>query len=239
MASTIKLIDTVEWAKKFNFGRRSAIGNELEPAKTSANLVKQTMLGPPFGWFWNSEEIEFNCDASQENPQDYEVSVPKFSWIEHANVQDITVPTDPKWIELQAKTSLALDSSKARPRFISPHTQDTEGNVVFRVMPVPNLDYPVSMHVQFAPTLFTSLDDTWEPIPDHLSYIYNWGFLAMMWLFADDPRFTIANQKFVAHLLGTHDGLDEVQRNIFLNNWDAITGSQNMQKQQAVQARSV
>ena len=45
-------------------------------------------------------------------------------------------------------------------------------------------------------------------------------------MYADDPRFQLAGQKFIAHLLGTHQGLTQTQINIFLNNWQAVTGQQ-------------
>ena len=61
---------TIEWAKKLNFGRRSAIGNFLEPAFTSANVVMQTVLGPPFSWYWNRVVTGFVAVAGQ---QDYYV----------------------------------------------------------------------------------------------------------------------------------------------------------------------
>ena len=46
--SSVTISDTIEWAKKLSFNRNSAIGNNIEPALTSANMVMQTVLGPPF-----------------------------------------------------------------------------------------------------------------------------------------------------------------------------------------------
>jgi menaquinone-dependent protoporphyrinogen IX oxidase len=45
-----------------------------------------------------------------------------------------------------------------------------------------------------------------------------------MWLFADDPRYQLANQKFVTQILGANTGLTDTERNIFLNNWQQVTG---------------
>ena len=53
----------MEFAKKLNFLRPSAIGNFLEPAKTSANLVMQTMLAPPFVWRWNRDVSVFTLNS--------------------------------------------------------------------------------------------------------------------------------------------------------------------------------
>lgn len=170
--------------------------------------------------------------------QDYSVSSPEFSHIEHASVYDTTV-TPNKWFELKVEDNLALETATARPRFINPHTQDASGNITFRVMPAPNVAYPVSVHIQKAAPQITSLNQTWSPVPDYMQYVYNWGFLALMYLFADDARFSWANQKFTAGLLGRAEGLSEQERNIFLNNWNNLTGEQALKTQQGISARTV
>ena len=312
--STITISDTMEWAKKMSFNRLSAIGNNLEPALTNANLVVQTVCGPPFTWWWSTQEVAFTCDTTPTvssaisavavtsnvvtltvdntfavgdivlasglttatflngqtlvvtatdgtyvsaqffyttysdtettgvltklTTQDYSVNVPLFSHIDHASVLDIN-STPSKWWALQVKDSLGLDSTLARPTFVGPHVEDGLGNVTFRVMPAPAADYPVSIHVQLAPPQITSINQTWSPMPDFMQYVYSWGFLALMWAFADDARFQIANQKFTAGLLARAEGITEEDRNIFLSNWDALTGRQNMVTQQGVQLRAV
>ncbi|MGH7749370.1 MAG: hypothetical protein ACREQ5_32075, partial [Candidatus Dormibacteria bacterium] len=302
----------VEWAKKFNFNRPSSINNFLEPAKSSANLVMQTILGPPFTWWWNNEEVTFTCTPTAQTfnttgnvqiaagvltltvtstaalnslwllsgfttvtqlngqsiviltntgtvitariglpntgptadtgvltagtTQDYTLLLPEFSHIEHSSLLDIGANPS-KWMELKTQNDLALESQKARPTFVGPHVEDAAGNVTFRVMPAPNLAYPVSLHVQKAAPLITSLNQTWGPLPDFMQYIYNWGFLSLMWSFADDPRAQWASQKFVTHLLGRADGLTEMERNIFLNNWSDLTMTEQQKRQQGIQAR--
>jgi hypothetical protein len=62
--STVKISDTAEWAARMSFGRRSAIGNSLEPALSNANIVLQTILGPPFSWWWNNDDLVFTCNPT-------------------------------------------------------------------------------------------------------------------------------------------------------------------------------
>ena len=315
--STNTVLMSMEWAKRFSFNKPSGIGNSLEPAKTSANLVMQTILGPPFKWHWNNEELTFTCNptaltagltgnvsvtsnvitmtvataigvgqiallsgftvsaalvlnglsvvvltnngttvtaqilAANLAPtaatngvitagttQDYTLLVPEFSHIEHASVLDISKAAATKWIELSVKDNLALESNTARPLFIEPHTEDASGNVVFRLMPAPNLAYPVSLHIQKVAPLITSLNQTWAPLPDFMSYVYNYGFLALMWGYIDDPRAQMASQKFVSHLLGRASGLTAIERNIFLNSWNDLTQLEIATMQQGVQARA-
>lgn len=310
--STVTISKTMEWAKKLSFNRLSAIGNNLEPALTSANMVMQTVLGPPFSWWWNTQELAFTTSptansatitnvsvaagiatittantfavgnlvipsllttatflngqllivlpgstASQilaavttttyasapdtgtitnATTQDYTIPAPAFSHIEHASVLD-TSKTPVQWMELKVQNELALDSRNARPMFVGPHVEDGNGNVTFRVMPSPNAVYPVSIHVQLASPLITSINQTWAPMPDFMQYIYSWGFLALIWAFADDARFQIANAKFTAGLLARAEGLTEEEKNIFMANWNLQTSQVSGKTQQGNQAR--
>ena len=313
LLSTIKISDTIEWAKKFSFGRNPVIGNNLEPALSSANMVMQTILGPPFAFWWNNEEVVFTCNPTLKTAtitniaivagvltvtatnsfavgdmvlpsvvgattglngqileiltaspaqftanttvanvashadtgtitamttQDYTTATSEFSHIEHASIFDINA-TPGEWKELEVKNNLALDSTIDRPRFVNPHVEDGNGNMTWRVMPAPDKAYPVAIHIQKAPSLVTSINATWAPIPDYMQYVYNWGFLALIWFFADDPRSGFANQKFVAGLLARAEGLEDEERNAFMNNWNNLTSGQLMRDQQGVQARGV
>ena len=60
--STRTIQDSINWAKRFNFNRNPVIGNSLEPALTCATLTMQAILGPPFEWWWNNQELVFTCD---------------------------------------------------------------------------------------------------------------------------------------------------------------------------------
>jgi len=296
-SSTIKLLNTMEWAKKFTFNRSSAIGNFGEPALTSANTILQTMLGAPFSWRWNRAIIGFITVAGQ---QDYTLfnylqltavklgwftiddaghcqvcttpgttgagptiwshttgattadgsvvwtnkglvltEAHSFAWIENSSVQDI-IQGEPKWKEMSSKLVLGLESEESRPDHIAAQIDDGLGNLTFRLMATPDQAYPVAITIQEKPPLLNSVNQTWSPVPDEYSHIYNWGFLSLMWLFADDPRFQMANSKFVTSLLSSHGGLTQTQLNIFLNNWQAVTGQQTqlaITQQQENQAR--
>lgn len=289
----------MEWAKKFNFNRRSAIGDFLEPAISNANTIIQTILGPPFVWRWNRVVTGFICVPNQ---QDYYLfnwkestavqlgwmtvdtngncqtvttagttgsSLPtwstgqgatttdntitwtnlgpigtstsstyNFGWIEESSVKD----TNSKWVEMSSQISLALASETGRPRFVSAQSDDGSGNIVFRLMPTPDKAYPISLTIQQKAPVFSSVNQTWNPIPDEYSRLYDWGFLSLFWLFADDPRFQLGNQKFITQLLSTNEGLTETERNIFLGNWEYITGTpiiNQVRSTQGEQARGV
>lgn len=310
-SKTIK--NTIDWAKRMSFNRNPVIGNSLEPALTSAQMVMQTILSPPFDWWWNNQEVTFTCDTTPNSAtitqiaisggvltvtatntfgvgniligssigtytalngvtlvvttatgsqftanvpfadygptadtgtmtntttQDYTVPLANFSHIEHASVYDVQA-TIPQWYELTVKNNLSLDSETARPDFVGPHVEDANGNVTFRLQPAPVANYPVSIHAQLVAPTLTSINQSWAPIPDFMAYIYNWGFLALIWNFADDPRFAMANTKFTSGILARAEGLTQEERQIFLNEWNNLTGMQQMQTQQGIQARQV
>jgi hypothetical protein len=318
MALATKTIkNSLDWAKRQIFNRNAVIGNSLEPALTSANIIQQVILSPPFEWWWNTQELAFTCDTTPNSAtstsssvssdvitvtatntfaagnillisgftgaledlngsvivvlsatssgftaninfpnagpdtssgvftnattQDYTIPVPSFSHIEHASVQDLTGPSSAyvpgKWFELTVKNNLALEASKSRPMFISPHVEDGNGNMTFRVSAAPDKPYPVTIHVQLAAPGITSINQTWAPLPDFMQYIYDWGFLALMYMFADDPRQAYANNQFKAALLGRAEGLTEEEKNIFLNNWEGLQAGYLMKMQQGIAAR--
>ena len=155
-----------------------------------------------------------------------------FGWIENASVQD---PTSLKWNEMFPKIDLALEASTQRPQNIAAELDTGDGSITFRLMGVPDKAYPVAITVQQKAALFTSLNQTWAPIPDEYSYLYQWGLLAEIFLFADDARATWASQKFVSHVLSAQEGLDATARNIFLSTWSAITGAPFVNQANAAQ----
>lgn len=305
MASTLTLQNTINWSTQILRNRPFNLGSANEPALTSANLVKQAILGPPFRWRWNRTVFAFQTKSgaqdyttlrwraaaavgkdwqlvdSNGNLQiattsgttggtqptwsavlngtttdntvswkvygqdfnDYNGDPGTTSFIEYGSIPNLATDTPPNiWNPLEPKLALDLDSTPGRPMSVAIVGEDGQGDMSFRFQPVPDGVYTPALTVQKKATLLASLSSTWFPIPDEFSYIYSWGFLALMMLYADDPRFPLINQKFVAHLLGAAQGLTATQFNIFLNNWQAITG-QPMQNaaelSQGVQARGI
>ena len=311
--STKTIQNTIDFCKRLSFNRNPVIGNSLEPALTAAQIVLQVILGPPFEWWWNKEEIVFTCNPVANSAtstvasvsagvltvtatnsfavnnlvlpknfagglvglngllleivtatptgftalvpgvanasdtvgvftnittQDYTIAVPSFSHITHSSVLDLDSTGKPlKWYQLTVKNSLSLETSSNRIEFISPQSEDSNGNVTFRVFSAPDKKYPVSINVQLAAPSVTSINQTWAPLPDFMQYIYTWGFMALIWQFADDPRATYANNKFTAALLARADGLTDEQKNIFWNNWEELRMGFAGMKQQGIAAR--
>jgi len=90
MAATIQLQDTINWCKPYINWANLAIGANLEPALSSANLVLQTIVGPPFVWPWNRATATFN---TIQGIQDYTMNIANFGFMEAASLQMVAIPT--------------------------------------------------------------------------------------------------------------------------------------------------
>jgi len=213
MASTITLAITINWALPFIEQQPVEILG-MEPALSSANLILQTMLGPPFTWPFNRKILSFTT-ANQDYQQ---TSMTDFGFLEGGTVQ----PASGKAWELQVRNFLVTDVQQARPQFCAPLIDDGMGNITFRLTPMPDQSYTAILPYQMKARQMMSMASTWAPIPDERSYIYQWGFLALMSLISNDARFNEYNAKFVTSLLGAQGGLNDLERNIFLANWTRV-----------------
>ena len=136
---------------------------------------------------------------------------------------------------------LGAGAELGSPNSLAPQVDDNAGNITFRILPVPDNVYQVTIIYQKSiPGLITTTASTWAPIPDKYAYVYEWGFLALMAAYLQDPKWQTYNQKFVSALLGIAEGITEDQKNIFQKAWlNSMTEAQTtgMQAQQGTQAR--
>lgn len=238
MPSTITLASTIAWAQTFTRYQPLTVGANNEPAITSANVIKQTIQGPPFIWNWN--RASDSSMSTVAGTQDYTIAIAAWGFVEKITVTDsLGVVT-----ELEIKQVISADSAgtlnRARPNFASVQTDDDAGNITFRLIPVPDAIYAITVVYQKAPVLFTTTSGLWSPIPDKFQYIYSRGFLALAMSVIDDARFTVEHTRFLASLLGASEGLSETEKNIFMGG--ALSTNAQMQgsqirTQQAAQAR--
>jgi len=125
-----------------------------------------------------------------------------------------------------------------RPQSVAAQTIDENDEVLLRFNARPDQAYVGRGCYQQAAGVITSMASLWKPIPDHLSYIYDWGYMSFLALLVRDPRAGIYAQRFAAHLLGAQDGLTATQRNIFLANFLTLMGEQQRTPQQQAQGVS-
>jgi hypothetical protein len=233
MASTIQLQRTINRSSQFirlaplTFASNTA----NDPAFSNADWVMQTILAPPFAWRWNR-----NSTATPTAPtftttpgvSDYPVSLPNFGWIEKAVGYDVADGF--RAFELQVGLVSGGESLQNEPARIAAQYDDDSGNIVFRLFPPPDDEYNIVVEWQKAAPLFTVATQTWAPIPDYMSYIYNMGFDALSFQYMNDPRFQGTMQLFYTELANVSEGLTESQKNIWLQ--DRVNSIREMNKVQ-------
>lgn len=211
MATTLTLQNAINFSQAFCQLRPlvGVGGVTNEPALTIGNLVKQFILGAPFAWRWNRASVSFTTVAGT---QDYSQAVADLGWLEKASVKD----ANGNEFEIDLKLVLSKSSEQAQPQHIAAQLDDNANNITFRLSPVPDAVYTVTLSYQKKATLFTATTGNWAPIPDELSYLYMKGFLATSLELADDPRAAFETQLFLRQVIAANAGLKDSEKNIFL-----------------------
>ena len=196
-------------------------GYANEPAFSIANQVLQQLLAPPLAWPWNRKTNAGTAMVA--GTQDYTVVLTDFGWLEKA-----TITLGSAINELEIAGVLPEESKQARPMRIAAQTDDGAGNIKFRLFPVPDQAYTLTLTYQAAAPLFTKLTQTWAPVPDRLQHLYTTGFLARAYELADDGRFPMTLQLFLSQVAAANSGLSETQKNLFL--WEAMRNGRQMSR---------
>jgi hypothetical protein len=214
VASTNTLQRSVNYCQQFVRNAPLTFSGNNDPAFFSGDWVRQFMLSPPFSWRWNRGIAQIDV---VQGTQDYTTSLPTFGWLEKASlVNGIAPPSGPQSWELEISTNLTIETNQQVPTKICAQSDDGNGNITIRLFPVPDRSYTLNIDFQAQAPSFKNLSDTWTPLPDYLSYLYNQGLLAKTYEYLSDSRFVEAMTLFVRQLVACADGLDESQKNIFL-----------------------
>jgi hypothetical protein len=212
-SSTITLQRTINLTQQFVRNAPLTFGSNNDPALLNADWVRQFLLAAPFAWRWNRSVTTFQTAAGT---QDYSVSAATFGWIEKATFTDLTQSVNPAR-ELEVKMILADEKQQGELVHISAQLDDGAGNITFRLHPVPDGVYTVTVTSQNAAPIFTAPSQTWAPIPDYLHYLCSQGMLAKAYEYLGDERFGVAMQLFLRQSIAANGGLNETQANIFLS----------------------
>lgn len=216
MPTTNTVSQTLGWVYGFVVGRpTTGVGGFVgEPGLTSANLIAQTILAAPFAWNWNRATQTFLTVVGQ---SDYPISISQYGYIEKATVFDSTVtPPAQSTFELEINNVLAADGKQNRPVKISPVFDNDAGTITFRLFPIPDKVYTVTLIFQKAPLTLT-LTGNWAPIPDKYAFLYERGLKAMMHGMYNPQIYMMEMQLFLRQLVGASQGLTEMEKAIFLD----------------------
>lgn len=135
-------------------------------------------------------------------------------WLEKVSINDTTNSlTGVK--ELEIVNNLATEVTQNQPARLS-YYFDSPSALFLRFSPVPDKIYGTEVLYQKQCPAFSALADTWAPIPDYMSFLYNQGFLAKSYEYFNDDRFVPTMQLFIRNLISANNGLSETQINIFM-----------------------
>lgn len=210
MASTIQLSRTIQTTQTTlgGYPLMGVLGYTNEPGFSLGDWVRNLILSPPFAWRWNRAVATF---ATAAGTQDYSQALATFGWVEKIIISDGVKP-----YEMEIAIDLPSTLTQQRPHRAGAQLDDDAGNITFRFFPVPDKIYTATVIYQLASPNFANLTDTWAPIPDYLSYIYNEGFLAKAFEYVGDPRYGGTMQLFLRLLNSANEGLSDTQKNLFI-----------------------
>lgn len=244
MATTVQ--NTIDFCQTFIQYSPLSVGVGLQPALGIANEIQYMIFNAPFTWGFN--RAEDSSVSTVAGTQDYPAAVTNFSYLEEVTLTD---PTGTVFAVNDVYNTKALGVSdtsvnkRARPNAACILSVTYGTNFKLRFLAVPDKVYTVNMTYQKLVSPLTALTGnagTWS-IPDQYQDIYNNLFLGEAMATVEDARANTYRQRGVTALLAKAEGLNEMQKNAFLEQFWARQGRNEaigpLRAQQSVQAHGV
>ena len=132
------------------------------------------------------------------------------SWVSSILLQDyMNTATVRPIYPIEVVSSLQLESIIQVPFRACIQLEQTFGNIttlLYRVYPLPSSQiWNVFTFYQGKAPIKNSLQDTWYPFPDHLTYVLRSGLKASAYAFFEDPRAPMAMQQWQVDLAAALD----------------------------------
>jgi hypothetical protein len=220
---TNSLNDTIAYILPFCRYQAANIGTSDMPILGIGNIVRNTMLAAPFTWRFNRNSTNLTGPVVKDQ-QDYGQKITDFGFIEIATANDGTRTF--QLPDVKNNQPLAASVTDARPQVISVFTDDGAGNLIFRLSGVPDAPYTVNLVYQKAPVQFASITDSWGPIPDSFSDVYNNMCLGYYMDSCQDPRAQQYLARGMAGLLARAQGLTHTDKMIFAASYMQFNAAQ-------------
>jgi hypothetical protein len=240
MAYTLQ--QSINFAQTFIQYSPLSVGTGLEPAISLANEIQTTILNQPFCWPWNRNES--TATPTIVGTQDYTIALTDFSFLEKITLKD---PSNNTYEILDIKNSAPLGiantntNNQQRPNAAAIILVNYGTNLKLRLLGAPDMIYQMTLTYQKLPTPIVSLGSSWG-IPDQYIDIYNNLFVGEAMALVDDARSVQYRQRGVATLLSKAEGLTEMQKDLFLQQYwlrDRQQLAGQLRTQQAQQARGI
>ena len=179
MALTITVQDGLTFCKAY-IKQQTLFVNNQQPALGAAQIILNTILGPPF--VWRTNRSNFSIPILAAGGTDYTVSVPDLGHIETQWMQD----AGGKIHQLGGAVSLARVGSQKQPTKVAPQYDDNLGNITFRFDAVPDQAYTAYFDYQIKAPLVTGTAQSLGTMPDELCHLFFVGVLAWAGMLVND-----------------------------------------------------
>lgn len=232
MATTIQ--NTIDFSQPFIQYSPLAVGaGAIQPAVGIANEIQSMVTNAPFTWAWNRNEN--SATATVVGQQDYTFAITDFGFLERVSLTNNTTGDIFELENIYNNRTLSPASTnankKARPNGAAIVLVTYGTSFKLRFSCPPEAIYQINLVYQKLVTPMTTLTGgtgTWT-IPDQYLDIYNNLFLGESMAVVDDARANLYRQRGVATLLAKAEGLTEMQKNAFLEQyWMRVTGQPQM-----------
>lgn len=234
------LQDTINYVVPFCRYQAANIGTSNMPMVGIASVVRNIILAAPFQWRFN-RNVNSDIDTVK-GTQDYNEAISDFGFLEKATLTDVQGKI---WEikDIKNNEPLAVSTTEARPQSVAVEGDDGAGNLVFRFSAVPEAVYEVGLIYQKSPVKFTATTDSWGPIPDSFSDVYNNLCLGYYMDSCQDGRAPQYIARGIAGLLARSQGLSAMDKALFAQSYmnfnmqEILNQLKTQQGQQAQGAR--
>ncbi len=246
MATTIQ--NSIDFAQPFIQYSPLSVGTANQPAIGIANDVQFMVVSAPFTWGWNRNETgpTNNPQSTVAGVQDYVFNINDFGFLEKLSLMDSN-GTVFEVLNIYNTAALAIADTgvnkRARSESAAVVSVTYGTSFKLRLMAVPDQAYVMNLTYQKLVSPMTTLagnGGTWL-IPDQYQDIYNNLFIGEAMATVDDVRATQYRQRGVTALLAKAEGLSEMQKNAFLDQYWMRHGRPDLagplRTQQSIQAR--
>jgi len=243
MATTVQ--NLIDFAQTFTQYSPLSVGTGNQPALGIANEIQNLMMNPPFTWGWN--RAENNQVSTVAGIQDYVTPVPDFGFLEKVTLTD---PSGNTWNVSDVYNTAALGLGDAtpnkrnRPNSASVHTINFGTSFKLRFLAVPDQVYLITLDYQKLVAPLTALTGNAGTlvVPDQYIDIFDNLFVGEALANVDDGRANTYRQRGVTALLAKSEGLSDMDKNLFLEQYwmrDRQMLAGTLRTQQAAQSRGV
>jgi len=223
--------NSIDFALPFIEYSPLSVGTANQPAVGIANIIQFMITSAPFTWGWNRNED--NSKTTIPGIQDYTIGLTDFAFLEKVSLTDsngtVFIVQD---VYNTAALAVADTSTnqRARPNSACVVSGTYGTSIKVRFIAVPDKAYVINLTYQklvVPMTTLTGSTGTWL-IPDQYQDIYNNLFVGEAMAIVDDPRSVQYRQRGISELLAKAEGLTEMQKNLFLEQYWMRSGRADM-----------